>query len=220
MTTVGLGRIRAVERALTAGRFGTYLTHLGGRDYPGALSLYEWNAKISSAFILPLHICEVSVRNAAAEAIESVYGPRWPWSSGFERSLPTPVRGYNPKNDLINSRRGCTTAGKVIPELKFAFWNDLFTSRHDQRLWNPHFRTCFPNAPKAASTARLRAAIYDHLSAIRKFRNRVAHHEPIFRAPLGNDYSRLTLLVRWRCCETSAWLTGLQGVTGLLTFRS
>jgi len=33
-----------------------------------ALALYAWNAEVSAALLAPLHICEVVMRNAAAEA--------------------------------------------------------------------------------------------------------------------------------------------------------
>ena len=135
----------------------TYQTASGASnpDDEAALKLYAWNARVSGEFMAPLHLCEVVVRNAASEAIEIVYGPLWPWSPGFEQSLPT-QNGYNPRRDLQSARRGMNTAGKVIPELKFVFWQKLFTSRYDGRLWTPYLRQVLPHAdPQKTTLIRL-----------------------------------------------------------------
>ncbi|MFX7776723.1 hypothetical protein ABTJ98_22060, partial [Acinetobacter baumannii] len=76
-------------------------------------------------------------------------------------------------------RSAQSTTGKVIAELRFVFWQKLFTGRHDVRLWLPHIAAAFPLAP-AGNAASLRGRIYDDLEALRRLRNRLAHHEPIF----------------------------------------
>lgn len=40
-----------------------------GLDDPAALALYVWNAEVSGAFMAPLHICEVVIRNAVSDAL-------------------------------------------------------------------------------------------------------------------------------------------------------
>ena len=70
----------AIKAALSPARMATYEGATQAADVlPGALALYAWNAQVSAAMMAPLHICEVAVRNAVAEAIEAVYGPNWPW---------------------------------------------------------------------------------------------------------------------------------------------
>lgn len=119
--------MQAVKKALSSARMGTYETAAGSADTAEALELYAWNAQVSAALLAPLHVCEVVIRNAVAEAIEVQYGANWPWSTGFERSLPDPKFGYSPRKDLQSARRSATTVGKVIPELKFVFWQKMFT---------------------------------------------------------------------------------------------
>jgi hypothetical protein len=98
--------IQAVRTAISPARMGTFETAVPIVDDadPRALALYAWNARISAALLAPLHICEIVVRNAVSDAIEQVYGPRWPWQIGFEQSLPSPRSGYNPQRDLQNAR--------------------------------------------------------------------------------------------------------------------
>ena len=210
--------IDAVTIVISSARISTYESATGGKkpDSLEALNLYAWNADVSGALLIPLHVCEVAIRNAVSTAIENVYGDRWPWSSGFERSLPNPTRGFSPKKDLINARLNQRTTGKVIPELKFAFWQSIFTSRHDQRFWNPYLTDLFPNMNTSVSIQDRRKLIYDELEQIRRLRNRIAHHEPIFTRNLSDDYQKILSLVSYRCTTTATWLDEHQRATEII----
>lgn len=213
-----------IKNSLSVARIGTYENFIGGVAGPAqtekALNLYMWNAQVSAAFFVPLHVCEVVTRNAISEVLEAVYGPRWPWSVGFERSLPIPIHGYRPKDDLISARRNQPTTGKVIPELKFVFWQKLLTSRFDSRLWNHHILTSFPNAATLRMTpAQLRQSLYDDLEVVRKLRNRIAHHEPIISRNLLGDFSTIKRILSYRCTPTLDWVQSNQLLLPLLTLR-
>jgi len=198
--------LHAVRAALSAARMHTYEQAAQG-DARAALALYLWNADVSAALLVPLHICEVVMRNAVADALEAVYGPQWPWSASFERSLPDSQRGYSPRRDLQTARRGAATAGKVIPELKFVFW---------QNLWNGQLRCSMPNLASNRTIAELRRSLYERLERIRLLRNRIAHHEPIFSRNLPDDYRTMLALVAGRCALTAAWLDARQQVISLM----
>lgn len=213
--------IRAIEGVISPQRLSTYAAAQGMQNSRRVLELYAWNAEVSGAFMLPQQICEVAVRNAAAEVLEAVYGPQWPWAIGFERSLPDPKFGLSLRKELA-SGRGKAPAGntnKVIPELKFAFWVRLFTQRFDNRLWIPHLHTSFRGLPTGVSVQRCRQMIYDELDKVRGIRNRIAHHEPIFQRNLAADYARMMRLVMWRCPRTAAWLNEVESVRALIKKR-
>ncbi|MCH4991750.1 hypothetical protein I1A40_06805 [Pectobacterium brasiliense] len=185
-----------------------------------ALRLYMWNAQISAAFFVRLHVCEVLTRNAISEVIETVYGDRWPWSIGFERSLPIPIHGYKPKDDLISGRRNQPTTGKVIPELKFVFWQKMLTGRFDTRLWNNHILTAFPHAvAQGLSAAQLRQNLYNDLETVRKLRNRIAHHEPIINRNLLDDFATIKRIIAYRCEHSVEWMQNNQMLLPLLTLK-
>ena len=139
--------VDAVRAALLQARMATYEVAAGvqAADDPAALMLYAWNAEVSGALLPPLHVCEVVIRNAVADALEALYGPRWPWSLTFELSLPDPKQGYSPRRDLQTARHAVHTTGKVIPELKFVFWQKMFTGRYDNRIWDHHLLRVMPN---------------------------------------------------------------------------
>jgi hypothetical protein len=167
----------------------------------------------------PLHICEVTIRNAVSETLEGMFGARWPWSAGLIQSLPAPAYGYNPRQDLVVTRRRHPTTGKVIPELKFVFWQKMFTGRYDFRLWNAHIGTAFPNTDPAHATSQIRAFLYDELDHIRTLRNRIAHHEPIFTRDLQSDLERIEKLINLRCSMTATWMMNNQQASAIIAAR-
>lgn len=170
--------IQQLPDILSAPRFATYLSVKGG-DKVAALELYRWNLELSAAFFVPLQICEVALRNSIVRAIEKIYGPTWPWQKGFEVSLPDPPRGYSARRELDLVQKQ-PTSGKVVAELKLAFWEKMLTRRHDGAIWNAQFRTAFPHTDPAKSVQTLRREAYETVSTMGDLRNRIAHHEPIF----------------------------------------
>jgi len=211
--------ITAVKTALSPARIGTYEVATGTvtDDDPRAIALYAWTAQVSAALFAPLHICEVVIRNAVSDALESVHGPRWPWQTGFILSLPSVQHGYSPRDDLRRVAAAQPTTGKVIPELKFVFWEQMFTLRHDLRLWNTHLKRVFPNHDPAKSISALRRGIYEDLEAIRKLRNRIAHHEPVFTISLSSELGRMIRLVNLRSSLVASWMVSNQSASLLVS---
>lgn len=206
-------KIHAIRQSLSPARMSTYEAAAPPRDDTdsAAINLYIWNFQISGAFMAPLHICEVVVRNAISEAIEAKYGPSWPWSRGFEQSLPSLA-----KKELSKERNNKNTTGKVIPELKLVFWEKMLTSRHDDRIWKPCLAQVFPEVDSTKAVSSLRYEISQDLQEIRGLRNRIAHHEPIFKRNLTDDFNRIARLIACRCSDTEQWMKEHQEVKNLL----
>lgn len=201
-----------LPNVISAPRFATYL-QARANDRERALALYRWNLEVSAAFMGPLHLCEVAIRNGVSEAIESIHGGAWPWTQGFLRSLPSPQRGYNPSRDLRQTAARHPTTGKVVSDLKFAFWERILTQRFDRSLWQQEFFSSFPGAPQGGGLANARQRYRDDVEKVRLLRNRIAHHEPIFTRNLQDDIDRIVQLVQWRNPVASTWLTSIEPVT-------
>jgi len=204
-----------IPHIISEPRFATYLQNCNN-DRIKALQLYQWNLQLSSAFIIPLHLLEISIRNAVVEALEQVHTSNWPWTQGFILSLPNPHEGYNPRRSLESIARIHRRMGKVVAELNLVFWEKMFTSRHDERIWNNHIKSIFPYAPANMSISQMRACIHDDIRGIRELRNRIAHHEPIFLRNMCRDYENIFKIVAWRNKVTSEWMDGFQTVTKLI----
>ena len=207
-TKLSAEKIGTITTTLAPVRLATFQLAIGFSIQADALEKYRWHALTSAAFFSSLHVCEVAVRNGVDAALAATYGPDWPWNSTFEHSLPNP-RGshFKPQDELRRARAKMAigATGKVIAELKFAFWCHTFTSRYQVRVWDSHIRNAFPNLPDCYSAASGRQAIHTELDSLRKFRNRIAHHEPILAEPLPQRQQSIQRLIHWRCAEVSAW---------------
>jgi len=210
--------IDAVKLALSHARMSTYENSVvcASDDDPSALDLYAWNAIVSGAFLGPLHVCEVVIRNSVSDALTLVYGDLWPWNSTYEGSLP-----YKRRIELVSARSkdGVVTTGKVIPELTFYFWQSMFTARHDTRVWLPHIDDVLPNLDPSLPLHVKRLHVFNELEQVRMLRNRIAHHEPVFTRTLYDDYQKILDIVRFRCGLTAAWLDKYQMVTGVIAMK-
>lgn len=206
-----------IQAALSPARMSTYEMTVG--DTPSALALYAWNANISGTLLIPLHICEVVVRNAVSDALINIYGSNWPWNTTFECSLPNNRFGYKPRKDLQDAKKNMTTTGKVIPELKFIFWQKMFTQRYDVRIWNKNLLHVMPNLDRTKSIHDLRENIYNTLENIRILRNRIAHHEPIFNRNIEDDYKKILEIINYRCANTANWMHRNQLVTSYIKIK-
>lgn len=203
---------KQVKDTLSSPRLSTYMRETS--DLDSAIQLYLWNANLSGAFLPCLHICEVTIRNAVSDVLSKRHGNKWPWEKGFIKTLP-----YTRKKDLEDAGAKFSDVNKVIPELNFVFWQSMFTSRHDNQLWTPYFRATFPHADVSISVDVLRAEIYNDLEKLRKLRNRIAHHEPIFKRNLDEDYKVIMKIIGYRCRNTAQWLDVNQNVVSLLENR-
>ncbi len=160
------------------------------------------------------------IRNAVADAIAAEYGPNWPWEANFVMSLPNrPAPKYSPRRDLVSARAGKISPGKVIPELKFVFWKKMFTSRFDADLWSKHLRAVLPHVVGSLSVGQARQSIYSDLEHLRRLRNRIAHHEPIFTRNLTNDFQKVHGLIAWRCPYSAAWMQQNQQAQALIASK-
>lgn len=182
-----------------------------------ALALYAWNARISGAMLPPLHICEVVVRNAVSDAISAIYGPQWPWNPAFAGSLPN--KGKFKMRDHLESKRYLLTTGKIIPELAFNFWQKMFTERFDLQIWNAELFKTMPHLDATWTVQHARGRIHNDLETIRRLRNRIAHHEPIFTRNLAHDFQQIKELIGFRCPHAAAWMLSQEQVTPLFAVK-
>lgn len=158
-----------------------FLNHFPA-DNNKALLLYRANIRLSQAFYPLLSILEVSLRNALDSQLSTYFAdPEWliHQTSGF-LSNPTLGKGRTPyrlRNTIQKVHRDLGvqyTPGKLIAELTFGVWTEFFDRSHYRLIAGEPIKI-FPNLPRIIK----RSNIYDRLSSIRLFRNRIYHYEPI-----------------------------------------
>lgn len=191
-----------ISETITRSRLTNYHSNvIGGTDI-NAIKLYTWNAQVSASLLFPIALFEVVVRNAVSEALTNVYGPNWHQNNSFALSLPDNQNVYSPRRDLISTARSHPIIGKAIPELKFVFWRDIFTARHDNRIWNTNLKSVFSNASPQVNNKDLRKSLYASTEKIRVLRNRIAHHEPIFLRNIQSEFDEIKSVIEMRCSAT------------------
>jgi hypothetical protein len=115
----------------------------------------------------------------------------------------------------ILRRRGAITAGRMVAELPFGFCVSLLGSGTDYetRLWRPALRRTFPGYRGR------RAMLHLELDACRRLRNRIAHHEPIYKRDLGADHARILRLLGYLSLDYAAWVQAYDKVPAVLAAR-
>lgn len=198
--------LRGVVSSLSTDRFDSY-RQKGDTDDADVIARYAWNMAICAGLYPLLNVFEVTLRNRLFQLVASKYQsgsrpsnlvPCWldftqPILTGREvrtvekakQRLPKPRKGQ---------ARNVTTA-RLIAELTLDFWVFLFHEPYDKgdkraeaELWPKMLKSVFPSMdPRERNIEDMRTA----LEEIRAFRNRVFHHEPIWREDVLGEAKRL-----------------------------
>ena len=167
---------------LSAARFATYLTACGG-DPAEAIRLYAWNIEASAALWGGFSLLEVCLRNAMHRELTSLVSHEDWWIDPTIRLQREQADAVAKAVAFVRSTKGPGySADDAVAELTFGFWTALLANRYHQQLWVPALAHSFPQW-----TGR-RGVLQRRLERLRRLRNRVAHHEPIFARNLVLDH--------------------------------
>lgn len=195
--------LERLERSLSLERLDPYLALAGGnRKY--AISLYEWNTKVSEALYSILQGFEVTLRNAVHEALTAGFrSAEWYDIAPLEEEQRKLVR--EAKKRVTDDGR-VMTPGRVVAELMFGFWTALAGKAYAQTLWDPYLHKAFRQVRIGRKTVAKR------LKKIRFLRNRVAHHESVIgkvghERDLKKDVEEIIEATSWICSTTALWIS-------------
>lgn len=210
-----------IEAALSPDRFATYLAKTSGNREVAA-RLYTWNTAVSAAFYGPLQALEVALRNAMHVRLTAAYGANWYDMAAVGLDKGARAKIVQTKTDL--QRDGyAVDPPHVIASLSFGFWVSLLgrggymdqtrtrRANYEMTLWRPALRAAFPHA-----AALNRSGAHTPLDYLRTFRNRIAHHEPVFHRHLQQDYQRILNVTGWISPHKRAWIEAHSRVADLL----
>ncbi|WP_168455106.1 Abi family protein [Acetobacter pasteurianus] len=204
--------LQALQTSLSPERFSTYLRASDGHQEQ-ALRLYTHNTALSAAFYGPLQGLEIAVRNALHRELTARFGPAW-----YDNRLT----GLNPKaqDQILRAKRDVQREHRqadpphVVASLSFGFWVALLgkggNSNYEMILWRPALAKAFPHARLGRKQA------HQQLDYLRTFRNRIAHHEPIFTRHLAADHEAILRVTGWICPLTRDWIASHSRVPTLL----
>ncbi len=202
---------QALESSLSTERLEKYLSHAGG-DFDQALFLYERNMRIASAFYIPLQCLEVCLRNKMHDELTRKYGVDWYVNGqpGFNREAVILISNVVHE---IGKAKASVKPGAVVAELSFGFWVSILGRRYDATVWRAALTKAFQENGKNMKRDR----VHSRLNVLRRFRNRVAHHEPIFDRDLAAVHAELIEAIGWLCPDTAEWTARQSQVVGLIS---
>lgn len=183
---------QALEIAISRARLSKYLTASEG-NLQVALDLYERNTILSEALYTPLQSLEVTLRNKVRGEMSARYGRDW-LTSGV-----APLSGGSRLQLAEGQGSRARSADELVADLSFSFWVGLLGQSYDHSLWRQALHRAF-----AQGGGRPRKVVHNRLNAIRRFRNRVAHHEPVFDTALRMNPEILEA-IGWMCRDTMFW---------------
>jgi hypothetical protein len=180
-----------VEAALSGDRLSVYQAAVGG-SLERAIDLYCWNAAVGSAFFGPIGVLEVVLRNALDRQLSRAFSSPWYEDRTFLANDPKIEARIQAAKDEITKRRNTVTHPRMVAQLSFGFWVQLLrpgpNGAYVPAIWGPALSKAFPAGTK-------RSRVVAELDPLLKFRNRVAHHEPIFRSNPAAQYDSILRII-------------------------
>lgn len=220
------------EKAITAARLSPFYSHSSQPKWE-ALAKYALNIAICEAFYPLLNHIEIVLRNTLDQAISRVYfAHNCPTVAGsWLDAQPSHLNSHGQDDvDKAKARlsdsptlRGVIGHGHLVAELDFGFWTGLlsgdynYRNQSDQRLWPRLLSTAFPRAPQQFMKSV--SPIANAFNDVRRFRNRVFHHESVLKLPVADQRTRILELIAWVSPETSKVVGRLDRVEETLSDR-
>lgn len=154
------------------------------------LARYQWNLQLAEAMLPSLNYLEVGLRNAINRMVGSIYGADWLIDPSPQIQFSEiDVKQINDiKADILKHKGRRATHNDVVAQLNFGFWVALFHKRHMGGIWSR------AKEPMAHIFPQMSASFWAHdelqgrqqqiknlLDSVKALRNRIAHHEPIWK---------------------------------------
>ncbi len=97
--------------------------------------------------------------------------------------------------DGLTRKRKPHDPDRIIAALNFGFWTSLLDRAYERQLWPRLLAQVFPSMPR---TLRTRQRLASRFNQIRRLRNRVFHHEPIWHwRDLPQQPAEILEAIRW-----------------------
>lgn len=184
----------AVVAALSAPRLSNYRTFFGTSDEAELLGLYAWNQHLSDGFFELISNVEIVLRNQFHSQLSAVYGVAgYPGSRDWYLHLRLTADSYRSVQKVLNRRRPARapvpSPDDVVSKLTFGFWPYMLDVSADlvgnPVSWGPLLTSMLPGNRNSSPTHWARQvhqdALFARLDLCNEIRNRIAHHEPIWK---------------------------------------
>jgi Abi-like protein len=186
----------SLERGFSPERLQPYV-NIKGTNLSEALELYAWNSQISAAFYVPLQGLEILLRNTFHNALVQSKGSDW-----FD--VPELLKAFEKEEvakaaERLAKEKKPRESHRIVAELSFGFWLALLRPHYTDEIW-------IPVLSRVVRGKANRKDFYKDLDYMRTLRNRIAHHQPIFKRHLLKDYQHIIDMAGKLCPDTARWI--------------
>lgn len=191
-----------IDELITNERLNSYTPVFQHSDDVELVGAYLWNTQVCSALYPLLTAAEVTLRNAIDTALTRNLGSFW-WKgsklhyNSFAPGAPPPHPVEALKNNFSAAarqvirdkkrrygvRNARPTHHEVIARTEFSTWEFILDSEFSgpNRIWPQHLGRVFRGVWPTSSASNMLSSSKDLIKAVREFRNRVSHHEPVWK---------------------------------------
>lgn len=164
------------ENAFSTARMNRYKEACEG-DTDRALALYWLNVKLCQQFYGIINVFEIVLRNAIDRHYSARFNDRdWIYSQLQEGGMLeyAPQRKEVMEKAVLMKEAGRYSPDRLVASVSCGFWTYMFT-KVPFRLGGQSLLHVFPERAKGTAQKN----VYKELQEIKRFRNRIAHHEPV-----------------------------------------
>lgn len=179
--------------AISPPRLSTYRSMFAPASDLELYGIYCWNETVSNGFSTLLATVEITLRNAFHRELSRRYGspaagPHTHWYD-FLALAPRSAEKIREIRGHYRWRRYPPTPDDIVAGLSFGFWKHLLDVTHaldgTPILLNEILADLLPNYPSSSaaywSGQARQDKFYSRLDTVLDMRNRIAHHEPIWK---------------------------------------
>jgi len=169
--------------ALSQERFSSYEILCPTGKESDLIGAYHWNLAICSSLYPFLQSAEIALRNSMHEALSNKFNTT-EWYDLISLNPVSKKKIEETKQELIRHQKP-TTAPNIVASLTFGFWEKLLSHRYYANQDNPYclwphlIPDVFPDYKIENRSARKQIA--KRFGEIKNLRNRLFHHEPIWK---------------------------------------
>lgn len=201
-----------VTAGLSITKLQSFKSGLGFTSNANAVKAYFLLQDISQYLYTPLQLVELTLRNNIHDIATSKFGNNW-YSSIPQQAESIKNVAYAKQKATQEITTRPIISGDIVSRLMLGFWASMLDAPYRNNgipnlyIWDANARNiAFQNVPTGSSIAM----IANRMKDINRFRNRLFHHEPVWKSNTVNSLeTAINMLKRQHSMlyETLEWMS-------------
>ena len=192
-----------IDRLITNERINSYQKVFRPTNDIELMGAYLWNTHVSGTFYPIISLVEITLRNAIDQTLQVHLGKFW-WKpsllryrsfkphtapprtvqnlrDNFQRATEKFIKArryrYNIPRHIVPDHNG------VVAQTEFSTWENILDDEFmgDNLIWPSQLGTVFAGTWPNTHAGTVLTYIRDLVTTVREFRNRLFHHEPVWK---------------------------------------